>query len=131
METIERQLRRDSVENHIEMETIERQMPCDSVKSPEKLSENLERFCKDKGFEIESLELRNDMYIIRLRRPKQNGKNNVSSHNPIGRSSINSQMCRKIIWLTPLIYLLALRPQANRVSGNTDSHNGAGNRSTL
>ncbi|KAI0903660.1 hypothetical protein F4823DRAFT_617657 [Ustulina deusta] len=92
METIERQLRCDSVENRIEMETIERQMPCDSVKSPEKLSENLERFCKDKGFEIESLELRNDMYIIRLRRPKQNGTNNKnnladSSHPPFGSTS--------------------------------------------
>lgn len=52
------------------MDIIERQMPSSSVNCPHELSRSLQKFCRAKGFEIESLEMQSDTYIIRLRRPK-------------------------------------------------------------
>lgn len=48
---------------------IERHLHSNSVKSPQDLLITLKTFCKAKNFEMESLEMRNDMYIIRLKRP--------------------------------------------------------------
>lgn len=50
-------------------EIIERQLHSNSVKSPQDLLITLKAFCKAKDFEMESLEMRNDVYIIRLKRP--------------------------------------------------------------
>ncbi|KAI1144680.1 hypothetical protein F4825DRAFT_458561 [Nemania diffusa] len=43
------------------METIERQLPFNAVEDPKNFSLHLEMFCQQNGFEIESLELRNDI----------------------------------------------------------------------
>lgn len=48
---------------------IERHLQSNSVKSPQDLLITLRGFCKAKNFEMESLEMRNDTYIIRLKRP--------------------------------------------------------------
>ncbi|KAI1193907.1 hypothetical protein F5X97DRAFT_328071 [Nemania serpens] len=66
------------------MRIIERQMPCSSVKCPHALYASLRRLCDRKGYEIESLELRNDTYFIRLRVPELNANDDPagSSHRP-------------------------------------------------
>lgn len=48
---------------------IERHLHSNSVKSPQDLLITLSVFCKAKEFEMESLEMRNDVYIIRLKKP--------------------------------------------------------------
>ncbi|KAI0096596.1 hypothetical protein GGR51DRAFT_567157 [Nemania sp. FL0031] len=53
------------------METLELRLRCHEVKEPHNLSGNVQRLCKEKKFELESLELRNEVYIIRLRRPRR------------------------------------------------------------
>lgn len=57
------------VSNHLyeRPETIEKRLHCTSFKSPQDLLTTLRLFCKSRGFGLESFEMRNDEYIIRLR----------------------------------------------------------------
>lgn len=48
-------------------EIIEKRLHCTSFKSPQDLLTTLRLFCKSRGFGLESFEMRNDEYIIRLR----------------------------------------------------------------
>ncbi|GAW27398.1 hypothetical protein SAMD00023353_12500140 [Rosellinia necatrix] len=52
------------------MDIIERQIPLRSVPCPRRLSRNVHRLCREKSLEIEAFEVHDDIYIIRLRRPK-------------------------------------------------------------
>ncbi|RSL56407.1 hypothetical protein CEP54_008830 [Fusarium duplospermum] len=49
------------------MDVIERHIPADCIRNPEDLVKTLQMFCKRNSFEMESLEMRNDAYIIRAR----------------------------------------------------------------
>ncbi|KAI1158018.1 hypothetical protein F5B18DRAFT_122755 [Nemania serpens] len=71
------------------MEVFERQLPANRVESPATLSASVRLFCQNNGYEIESLELRSDVYYIRLRRPRQDANDNPagSSYRPSGSAS--------------------------------------------
>lgn len=58
-----------SIHRDTRADIIERHLHSNSVKSPQDLLITLRAFCKAKDFEMESLEMRNDIYIIRLKRP--------------------------------------------------------------
>lgn len=53
----------------VAMETVERCVQSDDIKNPEDLVKNLRIFCRKNNFEMESLEMRNDVYVISVRRP--------------------------------------------------------------
>lgn len=48
------------------MNRVVRQIPAESIKNPQELLKNIEAFCKGNGYKLESLEMRNDVYVISL-----------------------------------------------------------------
>lgn len=50
------------------MTVIERRIQCDFVRNPQHLLKTLQIVCRKNGFLMESLEMRNDEYIVRARR---------------------------------------------------------------
>lgn len=53
-------------QNCIAMNRVVRQIPAESIKNPQELLKNIEAFCKGNGYKLESLEMRNDVYVISL-----------------------------------------------------------------
>lgn len=51
-----------------DMTFIERRIQCDFIRNPQDLLKTLHIVCRKNGFQMESLEMRNDEYIIRARR---------------------------------------------------------------
>jgi hypothetical protein len=51
------------------MNRVERQIPAESIQNPQDLLKNIQVFCKSNGYRLESLEMRNDVYLISLSRP--------------------------------------------------------------
>lgn len=50
------------------MEVIERRIETNSIKSPQSLVKTIQIFCIKNSLQLESLEMHNDTYTIRLRR---------------------------------------------------------------
>lgn len=110
------------------MEVFERQLPANRVESPATLSASVRLFCQNNGYEIESLELRSDVYYIRLRRPRQDAVSKRTSWSFLDNSIIDKWMRRTIIRQAPLIDLPALHPRARSLPRNVVSHRHARNK---
>lgn len=116
---------------HTNMRIIERQMPCSSVKCPHALYASLRRLCDRKGYEIESLELRNDTYFIRLRVPELNAVNKINSQSFLDSSIIDKLLRRTMIRRAPLIDHPILRPQTTGLPRNAILHRRARNKACV